>query len=352
MPTAAESQGNQSQIAAALGEGVELISQKQQIQFQRYSKVTLEQDGFVFWVATGEKMTVTGALHGATDRTQDEDQTIGVNHVIFTSETMVTRFDQISPQSMWIGRWELEQGTPPLLVAFSSQSSFFEQANIWHYMGFAVYPALRSQLVDSAADLPAGPIVSNSLPIWLTQTAFAGQTVPVYASYLVPDNVAPPYVAVHIQPELTESLAAAPSIIPPGVQQPNSGQAPFYNFPLSVFCRDTVRLTLYGFSNTMAWQYLWALYEASSDGTAPFGFANNPVPVDEKRTQPEISALAQKKTITILANYNQFAADAVARRYILSALMSYQIVGGITPIGSAAGTQAPQIGNAIGVVTE
>ena len=91
----------------------------------------------------------------------------------------MTQFNVVEPQRMWLGSWPIP-GSPPLEVAFSQRGNYFEQANIWHYSGFAVFPTLKTQVIASASDLPSGPIVSNSLPIWLSYNAF----VPVYPSFL------------------------------------------------------------------------------------------------------------------------------------------------------------------------
>lgn len=347
--TAAESLGTQGQIQAALDAGIEQVSAEQQVAFQRYSKFALAQDGFVFWVATGEIVNAKGALHYATDRRQDEDETIGANQFLFNAESEITQFNAVSPVSMWIGTFPIA-GAAPLRVAFAQRGNYFAEANVWHYSGFAIYPALQTQIIDSAADLPPGPIVSNSLPIWLAQNDLA----PVYPSFLVPDNLVPPYIVAHIDPSLTEALSAAPLIGPwPGTTQPNSGGSPMHRMAVSQQARDTVVLTLYGFSNAMAWEYLANLYDASETGAAPFGFANSPVPLDEKRPQTELAALAQKKTITIVANYDQGAADAVARRLILSAsLSSIEIEGGLPIPAIGATAQDEQIATAEGSVFE
>lgn len=250
---------------------------------------------------------------------------------------------------MWIGKWPLHESAPPLQVAFAQRGGFFEQAKVWHYSGFAVYPALQAQLIGSAEDLPAGPIVSNSLPIWLAQNSMA----PVYPSFLVPDNIKPPYIVAHIEPGMTEALAGAPLIGPwPGTIEPNSGASPLHQLAASQLMRDEVTLTLYGFDNTMAWQFLTALYEASVSGEAPFGFANSPAIRDAKRVQVEIAALAQKKTIQISANYYQGAADAIARRIILEASVSSIWIEGISGEGAADFIQDEQTFSAIGSVTE
>lgn len=350
MPSADEAVG-QSQQNSTLTQGTEYISQRQKVEFRRYTRVVLEQDGFVFWVATEQYMSAEGSLHYATERHQDQDQTIGANQVTLTSEQQISEFNQIAPDSMWIGDWPIGDG-PAMKIAFAARGNFYEQADIWHYVGFAVFPPLLSQLVENEADLPAGPIVSNSLPIWLLLNEFAGMTVPVFPSFLVPENIRPPYIAVHVQPESTEQLAAAPYFgPPPGVGIPGTDPAPFYSFAASTPARDTIELTLFGFSNQMAWQYLGMLIQASIDDEN-FGFANSPIPRDEKRTQAEIATIAQKKSLTIVANYTQSAADVAARRYIFEASTSIQITGGLPAFGTGALVQNSQTINGEGTVTE
>lgn len=307
------------QMAAALDAGVETLSANQSVTFQQYAKIVLSQDGYVFWVVTGTKCEVKGSLHYITDRHQDEDQTLAANRFIFTAEKEITQLNTVSPTSMWVGAWSTDGGQ--LQIAFADRGAFYKQADLWHYSGYAVYPALGQQLVNSAADLPVGPIVTNSLPIWLTQTSYAGNTVPVYASFLVPDNIQPPYVVAHIEPDSTEVLGAFPILGTPGVQVPDSGTAPIYQFPSSQLAKDFVRLTLYGFTNQQAIQYLQTLADYSLN-TDNFGFCDSPVIKDDKRTQAEIAAIAMKKRIEFHASYYQGTADAIARRYIRSAVMT------------------------------
>ena len=353
MPSGSEALGQQGTMQATLDAGIDQLSAKQRIQFQLYSKIVLQQDGYVFWVATPQVMTVVGSLHYATDRVQDEDQTIAANQVILSSEQQISEFNVVSPTQMWLGAWPIPNAEP-LQVAFAQRGNYYREADIWHYSGFAVYPALSAQIVQSAADLPAGPIVSNSLPIWLAQTRYAGTSVPVYPSFLVPDNIAPPYVVAHVDPSQTVALSNFPMIGPwPGTPVPDSGASPLYSLASSQLMRDEVTLTLYGFDNQTALQYLGSLIAGSIDGSAPFGFASSPVIVDEKRVQVEIAALAQKKSIRISANYLQGAADAVARRLILSALPPVmQIIGGVAVTGMASGAQDEQTGSVTGSVNQ
>lgn len=308
MPSISESLSSQDQLADTLAAGVNTLSLNQQITFQEYTQYALSPDSYVFWVATANTITVQGSLHYATNQNQNEDETISLNRVIFTALSQIDEFNSISPTTIWIGTFNGVQ------FSFNARGSFYQQANLYHYQGDAVYPALASQLVASAADLPVGPIVSNSLPIWLSQKTFGTTTVPVYSSYLVPANVVPPYVAVHVEPDMTE----APSF--PIYQWPGNPTPPtqLVAMPSSQLALDRVRLTLYGFTNQMAIQYYAMLIDYSRN-TGNFGFRNTPAIKDQKRTQSELSVLAMKKTIDIEAWYFQATADTVARRLILSA---------------------------------
>lgn len=298
-------------------------------------------------------MTAIGSLHYATDREQSETSTLGLSDVIFSSESEITQFSAIAPDFMWIGRWDIPNA-PPLRVAFSHLGNLFREAEIFHYTGTAITALMLPNIIDNPADIPAGPIVSNSLPIWLSMGQITGQTVPCFASFLVPENLPPPYISVHIEPTMTEALAAAPLIGPwPGTIVPNSGASPLHDLAGGQLCRDEVTLTFYGFSNDAAWQYLVAIYEASYNGTMGFGFANSPAIQDEKHLSRELAAIAQKKTLHISANYLQGTADAIARRLILEALLSeITIIGGVTPTGTGASTQAPQTASGMGTVYE
>jgi hypothetical protein len=301
-----------AQLATALAAGVDDISSDQTVTFQQYTKYTFSEDGYVFWVATGSAQQFAGSLHVLSERKQEEDQTLAANQFVFTAEQEVSQLNSVAPDSMWVGAWQVD-GTI-LQVAFSATGMNYQQAGLWHYRGFAVYPALASQLIDSAGDLPVGPIVSNSLPIWLAQNSMA----PVYASFLVPDNVVPPYIIAHIDPNNTIALQAFPLFDWSARTNPNGDPSPLYELPSWQLMRDTVKLTFYGFTNQQAIQFYAALMDYSVN-TDNFGFCNSPSIVDDKRTQVEIAALAMKKTLVIQASYYQGTADAIARRLILSA---------------------------------
>lgn len=302
-----------SNLQASLAAGITTISANQQVTFIQYTKTVLSQDGFVFWVKSGTSKSYAGSLHFASETHQDEDQTIAINNVIFTAKEEITEFNSINPQTIWIGTFATPGGNT-ILIAFNQRGRFYQQAGVWHYSGDAVYPALQAQLVNTSADLPVGPIVSNSLPIWLAQN----QTYPVYASFLVPDNVVPPYIVAHIDPADTDAIGAFPIYSWPGTPIPPTN---LQQMPSSQLLRDKVRLTLYGLNSQQATQFYVSLLEYSED-TDSFGFCNSPVIRDEKRTQSEITAIAMKKTMEIEASYYLDTADAIARRLILSAAVT------------------------------
>lgn len=318
MPSVAEAAGQSSQLQSVLDAGVENISSRQQVTFTLYTSVTVSQDGTLFWVASGQVLTVTGSLHYSTDLLQDEDQTVAANHVILTSESEITEFNLMAPGQLWLGSWPVAQGNATLQVAFSTRGDQFGPANLWHYRGIAVLPPMSAQIIASPADLPSGPIVSNSLPFWLAQNSFA----PVYPSFLVPENVVPPYIAAHIEPDQTEALQGFPLLDGFPKPLPSPLQPTLYQLTGHQLSSDRVRLTLYGFNNQTAWQYLYSLIEYSR-ATDNYGFMPpNPVIRDPKRIQREITAIAQKKVIDLRVSYYQSAADIIARRLIVEAIVT------------------------------
>jgi len=378
MPTVNEQILAGSQMQAALDAGIDAISADQDVVFRLYRKFVFSEDGSVFWVATPTQLSIRGSLHYASDRMQNEDETLSQNMVLLSAEQEVTEFNAVAPGTMWIGAWPIvpsyattvassgldsESGTgidseggqpiyadvPPLIlqVAFGRRGNYFPPANVWHYSGLAVFPAMSTQIVESPEQLPDGPIVSNSLPIFMA----LGAGFPVYPSFLVDDNLAPPYIVVHIEPKSgTETLQAMPALTWPGTIIPDSGSAPLHDLGISQFNRDQVELTLYGFNAQQAAVYLQSLYDASFADY--FGFANSPVISDAKRTQVEIAALAQKKTLTVSANYYLNTASGVARRLLLEAMVTEIITpGGISPVGQGFATQAEQLGNGVALVS-
>jgi hypothetical protein len=321
--SAAEAALAKGPLAAPLAAGVEQISQNQEITFTRYVKVILPADGFVFWVRSGllgpsalvnasaanesgpnqsaplgeiETRTVKGSLHYSTDQVQREDETYGLNKVVFTSLEKIDEFNEVSPQVMWLGTW---QG---IRFSFSMRGMFYQQADLHHYIGEAVIPAISSQIIDDIAGFDTiRPVVSNSLPIWLTLNAI----MPVYPSFLVDENIVPPFASIHIDPSRTTALQAVPYL---------DSQSSHWQL-----ASDHVRVTIYGLRNASALDYLDYVLGFMRNSEA-MGLQNMPIVRDEKRTQDELTVLAMKKTIEFQVDYHQHSAREIGRKFILSCI--------------------------------
>lgn len=310
MPSVSESLGKQNPLKASLDAGIENTSQHQFITFKKYVKFVLPLDGFIFWIRadlvtdptpSAKVIKVKGSLHYATENTQAEDDSIAVNHVVFTAESEIQDFNEISAQVIYIASFQ------SIRFAFSRRKSFYQQAGIYHYGGDAIYPVMATQIIDDLADLDEHDlIVSNSLPIWLGLNRF----MPMYPSFLMPDNIEPKYAAVHIAPEATEAIGATTLI----TRNSSSYQ----------LVKDKVQITMYGLNNNEAIDFLNYVFQYSVDYDT-IGVMNMPTIRDAKRTQAELNIIAQKKTVEFEVSYYQERVTDVARQLILHATMSFQI---------------------------
>lgn len=330
MPSIEESRKSGGMLKAPLDAGLNTISSDQMITFTLYVKLILPLDGFVFWVrsdlvsqvalcnackysipvsypASGLQppldgvpdpvIHVAGSLHYASNQNQNEDESMTINSVIFTAQSEVEDFNRIGPCTMYIGEF---QG---VRFSFNTRKSFYQQAGIHHYTGNAIYPAMESQIIDDLCQFDSSNvIVSNSLPIWLSLNQF----MPMYPSYLVTENLEPPYAAVHIPADSTTAMAAAPTLSLTGSH--------------SQLVQEKVKITLYGMRNFNALDFQDYLFQYSLDHPDLFGIMNMPVMRDEKRTQSELNVIAQKKTFEIEINYHQTRVRQTARQLILHCL--------------------------------
>ncbi len=303
-----ESLGTQSPINATLKAGLDTISQNKTVTFYEYTRKILPLDGFVFWLRTEAPLIVKGSLHIATTLAQREDETQGTNRAVFTCEQPVQDFSVVDPETIWVAALD------DIGFAFSAQANFYEQAGIYHYSGEAINPAMMSQMVDNVLDLDlTNVVVSNSLPVWLALSSSlvfgkTAPTFPVYPSFLVPQNVLPPYASVHIGDGDTDALQSAPSF--------DSTSSHFQ------LCRDRVRITFYGVRNDEALAFQDYLFQYSLD-TDIIGIMNMPVIRDEKRTQRELGIIAQKKSLTVDVSYYQSRIVDIARQFILDSVVEY-----------------------------
>ena len=289
-----------------LVQGYETLSRDQAVPFTQYVRYVLPLDGFVFWLRT-QQITITGSLHVAIDEHQNEDETIDINRVVFTTKQNVDVFNDIGPNTIWVGE------TAGIRFAFSRRGFFFENAGLYHYDGDAVYPVMESQLVDVGSQLdPAALVVSNSLPAWLAVKNYnpiwldpPNPGITLYPSYAVPDNLQPPYGSVHIEPAGTLGLQSVPLL---------ERSATHYQL-----ATDRVRVTLYGLTNSQAQDWFDTVNRYSLD-TSAFGMMSTAAILrDGKRPQVGLNILAMQKIIDFEVAYNQVAVRDTALQLIESA---------------------------------
>jgi hypothetical protein len=350
--TTGEAVGAPTPMGSDLAAGVDALDNVQDVTFTRYVRLVLPLDGFVFWVREqmvapsalmnrgllnrfrlnqppaiaggAPTLTVKGSLHYATDIRQDVDELYATNRVVFTAEQEVNPFNTVVPGTMWIGTFQqpprqdvtTPQG-PPLRIAFSSQSSRYYQAGLWHYVGTAVLPDMLPQIVDSLSGFDQRQIVSNSLPAWLALNAYApafGFGLPgglvLYPSFLTPFNEQPPYGGVHIDPAQTIALASAPLLT-----RTTSHEQ---------LAADQVKITLWGLRNDEAMTFVDAIYQYS-DMTDAIGIMNMPVVQDEKKTQAELQTLAQKKSVEFQVSYLQRSVRALAQQALKQSIIGFNV---------------------------
>lgn len=342
MANAEEALTADTPLGSDLAEGVNAISLNQEILFTLYRRLVLPLDGYVFFVraetlgnsaiynAAGFNRAgfnqspnikiaapffiAQGSLHYATDTRQEEAETYAANRMVFTSLQEINDLNDVAPDELWIAEHH------GLKFAFSSRSSFYRQADLWHYVGFAVYPDMETQIVDNLSGFDSrNVVVSDSLPAWLGMNGydppygFGNPSLTLFPSFLAPENFTPPFGTVHIFPESTRALAMAPHI---------GGKTSSH----SQLCAERVRITLWGTRNYNALDFLDCLNQYSLD-TNLFGLMSSPVPRDEKRTQSEIATIAMKKTFEVEISYHQNRVRDIARQIITSAVPTFYVGG-------------------------
>jgi hypothetical protein len=287
-------------MAATLSTGLNVISQNQTVTFTSYKRYILPVDGYVFWVQdpTIEPISVFGSIHYSADQRQELDNTISFVNILFTTNTQIANLEEVQPSNIWIGAFDDFQFT------FSSHANYYEQENMWHYEGQAVYPEMRTQVLNDISEIPQEPIVSNSLPIWLP---LGTDSVPVYPSFLVPENITPPYIVCHIGPEATKAIQP--------VQLLTS------DLNLYQLCEDKVRFVIYGLNNQEALNFVAGIY-TYLEFNPIFGILSEGITVvDAKHIQSELNVIAQQKEITFSVSYVQSSVYDYALQYILKALI-------------------------------
>lgn len=326
MASVNETAGLKTELGAGLAAGVETLSLNQTVTFTLYVKMVLPLDGYVFWVNATlltdtalynaaqynrleyneldtplpkRVISVKGSLHRTSEVQMHEDRQIAVNQMIFTSLESLQDFTEINPQMMYIAT---DEGVK---FAFNRVDNFYKQSDLYHYKGHALYSTMDTQLIETMSGFDTeNVIVSNSLPIWLTLS----QYFTMYPSYLVDQNLPPPYAAVDIKS--TEAIQAAPRIFP--------------NSSHYQLVRDSVKITIYGSRNYNALEFVDYVLDYSLN-TDQFGIMNLPTIQDEKMTQTELGIIAMKKTVVFDISYYQQNIRDVAIQYIRSAFITFSI---------------------------
>lgn len=313
MPSLDEiAESTNSQLSSVLQSAVETLSSGQEITFRLYVRQVLPIDGFVYWVnaaiVTPDELTrmgvtaslvttIKGSLHRQIVTEQSESQSLDVNNIIFTPIEKADDFNIEDPNAIYLGEYEGTQ------FAFSRMENRYKQSGIFHYRGMAILPTMRSQIIDSPDDISDEQIISNSIPVWLSLKQFAT----VYPSFLVPSNLKPPYIVADVK--TTVPLQVAPIVM--------NGRSYQY-------AADSVRITLYGFSNRMALDFVDFVINTALE-EEEFGITNIPIPVDAKSNQVEINALAKKKTVDFEVNYYQSTTRDISQKLIQKAICNYEV---------------------------
>jgi hypothetical protein len=262
---------------------------------QSVSSVTLPTD-----------VEVQGSFHYSSTINQDEDATVDSNNVIFTSLSEIQAFNQIGPDYLYICHYR------DLTFAFSSRGRLYEQSDLYHYAGSALRSRHQTQIIDDPNQFNPTLVVSNSLPIWLNMPNYVPPypgfvcPIPLYSSYLVDDNISPPFGSIHIEDTETIEMGSA---FGPRLQQ-------------SQLCREKVKVHLYGADNLMASNFV-AFVEQYSLDWMKLGLSDSPAIKDIKLTQPEFKILAQRKLIIFEINYRQNVVRDEARQFILHAKVQF-----------------------------
>ncbi|UMM63162.1 hypothetical protein [Aristophania vespae] len=302
-------------LAASLVAAVNDVSYGQHVQLKEYKRLILPLDGYVFWVATGKEILVTGALYFLTENIQKEAKSLEQRNVIFSSKEEVKPFNQLSSDQIWVGNLDETR------FVFGSRSSQITQDGLFHYIGESISPIFSTQFIDDLNIINDDEvIVSNSLPIFMALPTQSNpyldwcrwpENVPIFPSYIVPDSQAPPYITVDIDPSFQQSLT-------PGLIS-TSDKSSFQ------FVTETVCLTLYGLTNNQAVNVRDYIVRWAATNPDRLGITNCPIIRDIRKYQPEINTLAMIKTISFEVMYCQHAARECGAQLIHKAKLPFRI---------------------------
>ncbi|EAQ9998993.1 hypothetical protein EAP59_25055 [Salmonella enterica] len=299
-----------TELNAALTQGLDDISRFQVVTFTKYIRKVLPLDGFVFWVKASvlssapdsepDTVNVKGYLHLTTESIQDDEQLYDRNVVTFTAQADIDPFNDIGSDVLYIGEFFGIQ------FSFSRRTGLNEAANLYHYSGEAIFPYMRSQIINSADDIDlADVVVSNSLPIWLSLSQF----MPMYPAMLSVQNLVPPYATVK---------CGEPSPVA-GAFWLDEKQNQYQ------LVSEDVTITVTGLRNAAVEDFLRYVQDYTLSDKAEIGVMNIPVIQDERVTQNELNIIAMRKKVKFKVNYYQQRMRNVARKLITSAIPSIYV---------------------------
>jgi hypothetical protein len=253
-------------------------------------------------------LSVPGSLHYSSTTEQREDMVVDTNTIVFSALSEIQEFNRLSPEYIYVGTYRGER------FAFASRGMFYEQADLFHYMGQSLNNVNFTQVIEDAAAFEPVLVNSNSLPVWLQLNGYISPyggfecNIPIYPAYLIPDNLTPPFVSVRVLS--TRALQAVASWGP--------------RMQHDQLTADRVRLTFFGASNEAIMDFTDFVIQYMRDWGL-IGLMNGPLPIatDEYREQPEFKILAQKTTVEYEVSYLQSQVRDLARQFILGAKVQY-----------------------------
>lgn len=308
MPSLSELQQTaKTELNATLAQGLDDLSRYQIVTFTKYVRKVLPLDGFVFWIKASilsddptpapDTVTVKGYLHLTTESIQDDEQLYDRNVVTLTAQSDIDPFNDIGSEVLYMGEFYGIQ------FSFSRRTGLNEPANLYHYTGEAVYPHMRSQIINSVDDIDlTDVVVSSSLPIWLG----LNQYMPMYPAMLSMQNISPPFATIRCS-------SASPIA--------GSFYIDAHDNQYQLVSED-VTISVTGLRNAAVEDFLRYVQQYTLTDAAEMGVMNIPVVQDERVTQNELNAIAMRKTIKFKINYYQRRMRNVARGLILSAIPS------------------------------
>lgn len=338
----AETLSQSSQVHASLSDGTDVVSDFQVVRFEKYVRLVLPVDGSVFWVRAAlltDQMLYSaylfnaaalgdvgassldapivfdhkGDLHYSTANSQQEADSDVTDRIVFTAREEVENLQDVGPYVMYVAEVD------GIRYSFSQRGRLQQNAGTYHYSGTAVLASMDTQLVDSPSQLNTRDVVvSNSLPYWLSLNGYQAEVyeafsnyVSMYPSFLIPNNLPPPYVSVHVDPTRTRVLAAVPSL----------GSTLSHE----QLCADVVKFTLCGLRSDQTLDFMDFLLQGMRNGDAVGLMSLSPLR-DMKKGQVELGVLAQRKELELEVSYLQSSVRNVARQYVVNAFVSDFIV--------------------------